>query len=166
MGEAAQEETVLAHPMLQEASHLHFATHAVASSDLPEHSGLVLGSAGAGDGVLQAFEIFDLSLDADMVVLSGCETALGPELSGEGMMGLTRAFLYAGVNTVVISLWPVEDRSTRELMKRFYQRLTEMDPVEALRTAKLETAADPEFEHPFHWAPFILVGGFEEEPYH
>lgn len=166
MGEAAQEETVLAHPMLQEASHLHFATHAVASSDLPEHSGLVLGSAGAGDGVLQAFEIFDLSLDADMVVLSGCETALGPELSGEGMMGLTRAFLYAGVNAVVISLWPVEDRSTRELMKRFYQRLTEMDPVEALRTAKLETAADPEFEHPFHWAPFILVGGFEEEPYH
>ncbi len=161
VGDDASEEKVLAHPMLGRASNLHFATHAVASSDLPEHSGLVLGSTAGGDGLLQAFEVFDLSLNADLVVLSGCDTALGPELSGEGMMGLTRAFLYAGADAVVISLWPVEDRATRELMTGFYRRLEHADPATALRDAKLELARKPEFDHPFYWAPFILVGELE-----
>jgi len=158
VGDEASEEQVLAHPMLSRASNLHFATHAVASSDLPEHSGLVLGSTAGGDGLLQAFEVFDLSLNADLVVLSGCDTALGPELSGEGMMGLTRAFLYAGADAVVISLWPVEDRATRELMTGFYRRLEHAGPATALRDAKLELAQKPGFDHPFYWAPFVLVG--------
>lgn len=162
VGEAAQEATVRSHPALPTATNLHFATHAVASTDLPEHSGLVLGAAGSEDGLLQAFEIFDLSLDAELVVLSGCETALGPELSGEGLLGLTRAFFYAGAEQVVISLWPVEDRSTRELMTTFYRRLRSTTPADALREAKLELAATPGFEHPFYWAPFVIVGGYEE----
>lgn len=161
VGDEASEEKVLAHPMLRRASNLHFATHAVASSDLPEHSGLVLGSTAGGDGLLQAFEIFGLSLNADLVVLSGCDTALGPEVSGEGMMGLTRAFLYAGADAVVISLWPVEDRATRELMTGLYCRLGDADPATALRDAKLELARKPGFDHPFYWAPFVLVGGLE-----
>ncbi len=164
IGETAREDVVLAHPMFTNASHLHFATHALASSDLPEHSGLVLGSSGTSDGLLQAFEIFDLSLDAEMVVLSGCETALGPELSGEGLIGLTRAFLYAGADSVVMSLWPVEDRSTRELMDSFYRLLADADPAAALRGAKLELADTPGFDHPFHWAPFVLVGVTWEDP--
>lgn len=161
VGDAATEENVLADPMLTRATNLHFATHAVASEDLPEHSGLVLGSDGDGDGLLQAFEIFDLSLDADLVVLSGCETGLGPELAGEGVMGLPRAFLYAGADAVVISLWRVEDRATETLMTGFYRRLEHADPATALRGAKRELAATPGFEQPFYWAPFVLVGGLE-----
>jgi CHAT domain-containing protein len=110
------------------------------------------------DGVLSAYEIFNLKLKADLVVLSACETGLGKEVKGEGLMSLTRAFMYAGTPSVVVSLWNVNDESAADLMIKFYRNLktTRMSKAEALRQAQLETINDNGF--PFFWAPFVLVG--------
>ena len=98
-----------------------------------------------------------MKLQADLVVLSACETGLGKEVKGEGLMSLMRAFMYAGASSVVISLWNVNDESASDLMIRFYRNLkTGMSKGEALRQAQLETINDNGF--PFFWAPFILVG--------
>ena len=106
--------------------------------------------------------MFHLKLDADLVVLSACETGLGKLEKGEGMIGLTRGFLYAGARSLVVSLWKVNDTSTSVLMERFYRHLQEGKPkAEALRLAKLSLKNDPDMpalHDPFHWAPFILVG--------
>jgi CHAT domain-containing protein len=112
------------------------------------------------DGLLQVYEIFNLKLNADLVVLSACETGLGKEVKGEGLIGLTRAFLYAGTPSVVVSLWQVQDRSTAELMVRFYRHLKNGQPskAEALRQAQLELIRHGTFAHPYYWAPFVLVG--------
>jgi CHAT domain-containing protein len=106
------------------------------------------------------YEIFNLKLNADLVVLSACETGLGKEVKGEGLIGLTRAFLYAGTPSVVVSLWQVQDRSTAELMVRFYRHLKNGQPskAEALRQAQLELIRHGTFAHPYYWAPFVLVG--------
>jgi CHAT domain-containing protein len=112
------------------------------------------------DGLLQVYEIFNLRLNADMVVLSACETGLGKQVRGEGVIGLTRAFLYAGTPSVVVSLWQVRDRSTAELMVQFYRHLAkgQRSKAEALKEAKLALIGSKEFAHPHYWAPFILVG--------
>ncbi|MBI4468390.1 MAG: CHAT domain-containing protein [Acidobacteria bacterium] len=111
------------------------------------------------DGLLQVYEIFNLKMNADMVVLSAWETGLGKEVKGEGLIGLTRAFMYAGVQSVVASLWRVADRSTADLMVKFYQRLDrEKSKAEALREAKLEMIQSRRYAHPSLWAPFVLVG--------
>ncbi|HEY2933255.1 MAG TPA: tetratricopeptide repeat protein [Acidobacteriota bacterium] len=112
------------------------------------------------DGLLQAYEIFDLKLNADLVVLSACETGLGKEVKGEGLLGLTRAFLYAGAQSVMVSLWKVSDRSTAELMASFYRHLQEkgMTKAEALRKAQLNLINQGRYAAPFYWAPFVLVG--------
>jgi CHAT domain-containing protein len=112
----------------------------------------------AEDGLLQVYEIFNLKLNADMVVLSACETGLGKEVKGEGLIGLTRAFLYAGTPSVVVSLWKVEDRSTAELMTQFYRHLKDgqRSKAAALRQAQLELIRTG--VHPYFWAPFVLVG--------
>jgi CHAT domain-containing protein len=92
-------------------------------------------------------------------VLSACETGLGADVKGEGLVGLTRAFFYAGAPKVVVSLWKVEDRSTRELMVKFYGQLNQTShKAEALRQAKLKLMENKKLAHPFYWAPFILVG--------
>ena len=108
--------------------------------------------------MLSAYEIFNLKLRADLVVLSACETGLGKEVKGEGLMSLTRAFMYAGTPSVVVSLWNVNDESAADLMIRFYRNLktARMSKAEALRQAQLETINDNGF--PFFWAPFVLVG--------
>lgn len=110
------------------------------------------------DGLLQVYEIFNLKLNADLVVLSACETGLGKEVKGEGLIGLTRAFLYAGTPLVVVSLWKVEDRSTAELMTQFYRHLKDgqRSKADALRQAQLELIRAG--AHPYFWAPFVLVG--------
>jgi CHAT domain-containing protein/Tfp pilus assembly protein PilF len=112
------------------------------------------------DGLLQVYEIFNLRLNADMVVLSACETGLGKQVRGEGVIGLTRAFLYAGTPSVVVSLWQVRDQSTAELMVQFYRHLVkgQRSKAEALKQAKLALIGSKDFAHPHHWAPFILVG--------
>ncbi|NNE71772.1 MAG: CHAT domain-containing protein, partial [Rhodothermales bacterium] len=138
---------------------VHFATHGLVNDDRPDYSGLALAGSGT-DALLQASEIFNLPINADMVVLSACETGLGQLVKGEGMVGLTRAFMYAGASTVAVSLWSVSDQSTSTLMREFYGHLRGADAskTEALQRAKLTLLSDESTAHPFHWAPFILVG--------
>ncbi len=143
---------------------VHFAGHALLDSRFPLDSGLALSpptrpTRPGDDGLLQAWEIFErLRLSADLVTLSACETALGPEAQGEGLLGLTRAFHYAGARTVLSSLWAVSDRSTAELMRRFYRHLGAGAPKDAaLSLAQREMLAGP-YRHPYHWAAFQLDG--------
>lgn len=117
---------------------LHFATHTRLSEDDPLSSALLLAPSEASDGSLEVQEIFEMNLDADLVVLSGCETGLGKLTTGDEFVGLTRAFIYAGAPTVVASLWKVEDRATAKLMTTFYRNLKTMSKAEALREAQLE----------------------------
>ncbi len=145
---------------------LHFATHAVADTENPQMSGLVLSQVDAEghprEGFLGLSDIYDLNLDADLVVLSGCRTALGKEVRGEGLIGLTRAFQYAGVPRVVASLWPVEDRATAKLMTRFYQAMwrgrNPLTPAAALREAQRWLRQDPRYKAPHSWAGFVFQG--------
>jgi CHAT domain-containing protein/tetratricopeptide (TPR) repeat protein len=158
---AASEENAKDRHHLANADVLHFATHGLISERQPRTSGLVLtlDDDPAEDGILQAHEIFDLDLNAGMVVLSACSTGLGKELRGEGLVGLSRAFFYAGAPSVTVSLWRVDDLSTAELMIRFYKRLVGGEGrAEALRHAKLELLEETAWVNPYHWAPFVLIG--------
>jgi len=143
---------------------VHFATHGLADTRKPELSGLVLSlvdaTGQAREGLLSLTDIYDLDLDADLVVLSGCRTSLGKEVRGEGVMGLTRGFLYAGVPRVVASLWRVEDRTTATLMSRFYRALWQehLPPAAALREAQRSLRRDPRYRDPYSWAGFVLQG--------
>ncbi|HEV8370134.1 MAG TPA: CHAT domain-containing protein, partial [Pyrinomonadaceae bacterium] len=125
--------------------------------------GVVLSLVGnqTKDGFLRTDEVFNLRLGGPLVMLSACETGLGKEKRGEGVMGLTRAFMYAGAPTVGVSLWSVADRSTAELMTDFYRRLlaaNESSASSALRGAQLAMIAGKKYSAPFYWAPFVLVG--------
>lgn len=117
---------------------LHFAAHAELSNDDPLSSAILLAKGGEEDGRLTVKEIFEMELDADLVVLSGCETGLGKLSRGDELVGLTRAFIYAGTPSVVASLWKVEDQSTAALMGSIYKNLKTMSKAEALRQAQLE----------------------------
>ncbi len=145
---------------LPAAELIHVATHSEANEAEPRRSGLWLAAGGEGDPFLSVSDILDLRLSAELVTLSACETGLGRLERGEGVMGLTRAFLVAGARSVVVSLWNVNDRSTAELMRRFYATLlTRGAPREvALASAKRALLADPATRSPYHWAPFVLVG--------
>ena len=159
LGEAADETTVTHNPSVATARRLHFATHAQINEDHPEYSALVLAERPGEDGLLQMREIFNLKLSADLAVLSACETGLGKEVTGEGLIGLTRAFFYAGVPSLVVSLWNVVDGPTPDLMVDFYQNLDRLqDRAKALQTSKLSMVAGRTYSHPSYWAPFILLG--------
>ncbi len=145
--------------------YLHFATHGVLDSRFPLNSALVLSipeqpKEGEDNGFLQAWEIFeDVQWEADLVVLSACQTGLGEELAGEGLMGLTRALQYAGARSVLASLWSVDDRRTAELMRVFYTHLKRGAPKdEALRAAQLAMIRSRTATLPFYWAAFSLNG--------
>jgi CHAT domain-containing protein len=141
---------------------MHFASHARIDERFPLDSALVLSPGpGQENGLLQAWEIFDgLRIDADLVTLSACETALGKDMGGEGLLGLTRAFLYAGARSVLASLWRVSDQTTPGLMRRFYRHLARGRPKdEALRAAQVEMIrAGGTGAHPFRWAAFQVFG--------
>jgi len=158
----ATEESFKQKDNLQEFNYLHFATHGIIDEDKPDLSSLVLTSRkdSGEDGYLQAQEIFSLKLNPDLVVLSACQTGLGKLIRGEGMVGLTRAFMYAGTPSVVVSLWSVSDISTADLMEEFYKNLikNKLSKTDALRKAQLSLISDPKYSHPFYWAPFILIG--------
>jgi CHAT domain-containing protein/Tfp pilus assembly protein PilF len=157
----ASEENVKDNPAVRQARWLHFAVHGFVNEAQPEYSGLVLSLDGdpKENGLLQVYEIFNLDLAADLVVLSACDTGLGKNVRGEGILGVSRAFLYAGAASVVVSLWQVADSSTSDLMVRFYRHLmTGGDKAEALRLSKLELIQEGQYDHPYYWAPFILIG--------
>ncbi|MBO0719195.1 MAG: CHAT domain-containing protein [Blastocatellia bacterium] len=143
---------------------IHFATHGLLNSEHPELSGLVLSlvdKAGKPqDGFLRMDEIFNLRLPADLVVLSACQTALGKEIKGEGLIGLTRGFMYAGAERVVASLWQVDDEATAELMKRFYRGMLKegLRPAAALHEAQIEMSKSSRWSPPYYWAGFVLQG--------
>ncbi|HWZ44506.1 MAG TPA: CHAT domain-containing tetratricopeptide repeat protein [Candidatus Saccharimonadales bacterium] len=145
--------------------YLHFATHGLLDAKRPEFSGLVLSLVNRRgkpvDGFLQLNDIYGLKLSADLVVLSSCDSALGKDLSSEGVIGLTRAFLSAGSRGVVATLWRVDDQATSILMKRFYGRIRAGEsPAAALRGAQSEMAAIPRWKYPYYWAAFILQGDY------
>lgn len=140
---------------------IHLATHAYFSSDSSVESGIYFASDAQSpeDGVLLLDEIYNLPLSAQLVVLSACETALGPLMKGEGAMSLARAFQYAGARQLMVSLWKVDDRSTSTLMTRFYRNLLQGNSVpEAARQAKLNLMNDPRYDSPVFWAPFVIIG--------
>lgn len=151
-------------PALADYRIVHFATHGVLNTRRPELSGVVLSLFDAAgqrqDGFLRLHDVYNLRLGADLVVLSGCQTGLGKDLKGEGLIGLTRGFMYAGAPSVVASLWQVDDESTAELMTRFYRGMLREGrrPAEALRRAQLEMAASRRWSAPFYWAGFVLQG--------
>jgi CHAT domain-containing protein len=161
LGQASTEEAVKAAP-LRRYRRLHFATHSLINERTPSRSAIVLtqDSDPQEDGFLEVGEIAELDLDCDLVVLSACQTGRGKLFSGEGVVGLSRAFLYAGARSVVVSLWNVSDISTGVLMKNFYQHMvSSMNTASALRAAKLQMLrSNNETRHPYYWAPFILVG--------
>lgn len=166
--------------------YIHLATHGVIDEENPGRSGLALTGGGVNasskeDGMLRSSEIFGMNLNADMVVLSACNTGLGKVVDGEGMLGMQRSFFYAGASTVVVSLWNVYDRSTASFMNEFYKALLNSNSEEgwldsllrwvgweesipfgqkaaAMRQAKLQMIKHPLFNHPIYWAPFIVVG--------
>jgi CHAT domain-containing protein len=145
---------------------VHVATHGLLDAERPQFTGVVLSLVGNhdADGFLRTDEVFNLRLGAQLVMLSACETGLGKEKRGEGVIGLTRAFLYAGSPSVGVSLWSVADRSTAELMSDFYKRLlTKQQPAPpaALRAAQQQMIAGKKYSAPFYWAPFVLVGDWK-----
>jgi CHAT domain-containing protein/Tfp pilus assembly protein PilF len=143
---------------------LHFATHGILNQEHPELSGLVLSlldeQGVQQDGFLYAHEISGMDLWADLVVLSACQTGLGREVKGEGVMNLTRSFMVAGAPRVVVSLWNVSDKATAELMRRFYEGFVNYDlsASRALRCAQISMLKAPEWKDPYYWAPFIFQG--------
>jgi CHAT domain-containing protein/predicted negative regulator of RcsB-dependent stress response len=145
---------------------IHVATHGLLNAERPQFTGVVLSLVGnkTQDGFLRTDEVFNLHLGSPLVMLSACETGLGKEKRGEGVMGLTRAFMYAGAPTVGVSLWSVADKSTADLMTDFYRRLLapgENSSAGALREAQLSMIATKKYSAPFYWAPFVLVGDWK-----
>jgi CHAT domain-containing protein/Tfp pilus assembly protein PilF len=159
----ASRQTVLS-PEISRYRILHLATHGLIDSQTPALSGLMLSRVGERgepvEGFLSLGDIYNLRLGADLVVLSGCETALGREVRGEGLVGLTQGFLYAGAGQVVASLWRVEDQATAELMSRFYRALLSENrtPAAALRLAQLAIRDDKRWRSPYYWSGFVLQG--------
>jgi CHAT domain-containing protein len=164
LGRDATEEAIKS--LAPQARRLHLATHGLLDERFPLNSSLALTvpetpTEGRDNGLLQAWEIFEsLRLDADLVTLSACDTALGKEMGGEGLVGLTRAFQYAGARSVLASLWSISDVSTSRFMKSFYRHLRSGKPKdEALRAAQIEQIREKSgSSHPFHWAAFELFG--------
>lgn len=140
---------------------VHISCHGLLDNRDPMASALALSPEGEkDDGLMYAYEVLtQVRLDADLVVLSACQTGLGAETKQEGIIGLTRAFQYAGARSVVVSLWEIMDVSTKELMTRFYQGMKRgLSKDEALRRAQVQMVRSPQYSHPYYWAGFVLVG--------
>jgi len=149
---------------LSKYRYVHFATHGYLDSENPALSALVLSLVDRNgkpqDGFLRAQDIYNMKLGADLVVLSACQTGLGKEIRGEGIVGLTRGFMYAGAPRVIVSMWSVNDRATEELMAAFYRKLFKdhMRPAAALRLAQIEMYHSKKWSAPFYWGAFIQQG--------
>jgi CHAT domain-containing protein len=166
LGDEATEERAKA--ISKDVRYVHFACHGLLDEHFPLNSGIALTIPAElkeekDNGILQAWEVFErVRIDADLVVLSACETGLGKEMGGEGLVGLTRAFQYAGAHTVLASLWEVADVASAELMKSFYGYLKEgLSKDEALQKAKIDMIQHPDISHPFFWGAFQLIGDWQ-----
>jgi CHAT domain-containing protein/uncharacterized protein HemY len=151
-------------PTLSQYRIIHFATHGILDRDNPELSAIVLSlvdrQGRRQDGYLRLHDIYNLNLPAELVVLSACDTGLGKEFKGEGLVGLTRGFMYAGASRVMASLWKVEDEPTGKLMEYFYQAMLKerLPAAAALRKAQIELQKDERWRAPYYWAAFTLQG--------
>jgi CHAT domain-containing protein len=161
----AANQTAATSGELAQYRYVHFATHGLLNPKRPELSGIVLSlfnQYGAEqDGFLRAHEIFNLNLSAELVVLSGCQTGLGRDVRGEGLVGLTRGFMYAGAARVLVSLWDVDDQATSELMTRLYRGILgkrRLSPAAALREAQVALWRSKRWPAPYYWAGFTLQG--------
>jgi CHAT domain-containing protein len=154
-------------PTLGDYRVVHFATHGILNNEFPELSGIVLSmldeQAQPRDGFLRLHDIYNLKLPVDLVVLSACNSGLGKQYRGEGLVGIVRGFMYAGAERVVASLWKVDDEATGELMKRFYRHMfaDDMTPAAALRQAQVEMWRQKEWQAPFYWAAFVIQGDWQ-----
>lgn len=151
-------------PELSQYRIIHFATHSFISSAHPEVSGIVLSlvdeKGDDRDGFIRASDVYNLKLPADLIVLSGCRTGLGKEIRGEGLVGMSQSFMYAGAARVMVSLWDVQDEATAELMQRFYRGLLteKLSPAAALRAAQVSMHQNKRWSSPYYWAGFTLQG--------
>ena len=151
-------------PELGRYRYLHFATHGLLDSERPGLSALALSMVDEGgqpqDGFLRANDVYNLKLPVELVTLSGCQTGLGRAVKGEGLIGLTRGFMYSGAARVVVSLWNVNDQATSELMARFYRKMLKGNqrPAAALRMAQVEMWRQGQWRAPYYWATFVLQG--------
>ena len=143
---------------------IHLATHGLANNKNPELSGIVMSmvddKGNLVNGFLRLTDIFNLKLAANLVVLSACQSGMGPNIKGEGMVGLTRGFMYAGAQRVAVSLWNVDDEGTSVLMQKFYQKMLQqkLAPAAALRAAQMEMMQQEKWQSPYYWAAFTLQG--------
>jgi CHAT domain-containing protein len=160
----AANRTLATNPALSKYRIVHLATHGILNSINPELSGVVLSlfdqQGNPQNGFLRLHDIFNLNLPAELVVLSACQTGLGKAVKGEGMVGLTRGFMYAGAPRVMVSLWNVDDKGTSELIIRFYKKMWQENktPAAALRAAQIEMWQDKRWNAPYYWAAFTLQG--------
>ncbi len=138
--------------------YIHLATHGVVDEQNPANSKIYLNQGQQEDGNLFSGEIYNLKLNADLITLSACETGLGKLSKGEGVIGLSRALLYAGASNLVVSLWKVSDDSTSDLMIEFYNSLAQKGYSQSLSAAKVKLINDQDYAQPYYWAPFILIG--------
>lgn len=152
----------------RDMNYIHFAVHALLEERFPLNSALILTlpekvTSGRDNGLLQAWEIFEqVRLDADLVTLSACNTGRGMELSGEGLLGLTSAFQYAGARSIVASLWNVDDFQTMQLMTEFYRELrNKSSKDEALQAAQLRLIRSKGASAPYYWAGFAMFGDWK-----
>ncbi len=156
--------TTATNPALGQYRYVHFATHGFLDAAHPELSGIVLSlvnrQGAEQDGFLWAHEVYNLRLPVEMVVLSGCRTGLGKEIKGEGLVGLTRGFMYAGAARVLVSLWDIDDEASAELMAELYKAILKEHkaPAAALRIAQLKVLNDKRWHAPYYWAAFVLQG--------
>ena len=149
---------------LSQYRYIHFATHGLLDTERPGLSALVLSTLDENgkpqDGFLRANDIYNMKLPAELVVLSACQTGLGKEVKGEGLIGLTRGFMYAGAKRVVVSLWSVNDKATSDLMTSFYRGMLKNNerPAAALRAAQIEMWKQKKWQSPYYWAAFTMQG--------
>ncbi len=151
-------------PQLANYRIVHFATHGIVDLERPQFSGIILSmvdeNGNPQDGYIRLYEIYNMNLPAELVVLSACETGVGKQIKGEGVMALTRGFMYAGAARVVSSLWKVDDLATAQLMAEFYKEMfsNHQPPSAALRNAQLTMSKDKRWQSPYYWAGFVLQG--------
>jgi CHAT domain-containing protein len=149
---------------LSKFRYVHFATHGYLDSTRPDLSAIVLSLVDEDgkpqDGFLRSHDVFNLKLPAELIVLSACETGLGKDVKGEGLVGLTRGFMYAGARRVIVSLWNVNDKATASLMQRVYAGIlkTNKTPASSLRAAQIEMWRQKQWQAPYYWAGFVLQG--------